>query len=86
MEHVTLLLDDAAFDRFVHEGLPEGQDLTVAVKAKATAQGKPAVVVSWTVRLPDGTVARVQAVTTAAAFLALALGVKGYVQRLEATT
>lgn len=81
MEHVTYLDDPAAFDRFVHEGLPEGQDLTLAIKARATAGGRPAVVLTWTVRLPDGSTARAQAVTTAGAFLALAAAVRGFVDR-----
>lgn len=99
MESIRLLIDDAEFDRIVHAGLPEGCDLTVAMKeqadppppgemtvaakARATQGGKPALVISWTVRMPDGSTALVQAVTTCGAFLMLAAGVRGFVERCE---
>lgn len=67
MEAVTILLDKPAeFDQAVREGLKEGSDLQFITKDEATASGKPAVVITFTVQLPDGTLARAQCVSTAA--------------------
>lgn len=67
MEAVTILLDKPAeFDAAVHGGLKEGQDLHFISKDDATEDGKPAVVITFTVQLPDGALARAQCVTTAA--------------------
>lgn len=83
VEHLNLVLDGGeTFDRLLREGLPEGGDLTVAAKPYATQQHSTAVLLSWTVKLPDGSLARVQAVTTAACFMAAARGLSGYVQRM----
>jgi len=57
---------DDRFDELVHGSgsLSDGGDLELAVKRDGTQGGKPAVVASFTVRLPDGEIARVQTVTT----------------------
>lgn len=72
MEGLRCCLDGEAFDRAVHgeaEGPPvlqEGGDLAFYVKPNATAGGNPAVVVTFTVRQTDGSLARAQCVTTLA--------------------
>ena len=80
MEPIKVLVGDEACDKVVH-GAPEeeipllpqfGDTMVIAAKPNATAKGRPGVVVSFTTQLPDGTVARVQAVTTAALFLSAA--------------
>lgn len=81
MEHVSVHDNADLFHRRVREGLPEGEDLEVVVHPTGTASGRPAVVIGWSVRLPDGTVRRVQAVTTAACFLTTAAFVRGVVER-----
>lgn len=82
MEHVELLLTDEAFDSLVHEGslAQAGASLKVAVKLRATQAGKAAVVLAWDAVLPDGSVRRVQAVTTADLFLGAAKGVAAYLE------
>lgn len=82
MESVRMLFNDADFDRIVHDGLPEGCDLTIATKEHATANGKAAVVISWTVSLPDGSIRSVQAVTTLGMMLTILGGIRGYAKRV----
>jgi len=71
MESISITLDDASFDAAVHaqDALPEGGDMKVCVKRRATVGGNPAICITWTVQLPSGMQATCQAVTTAAAFL-----------------
>lgn len=67
MEKVRVLLDDGQhkdFDRLVHTGLPECGDLTIATKDGAMESGAPGVVIAFTVQLPSGDLAPVQAVTS----------------------
>lgn len=65
MEHVNIKLNNPAeFDQAVHGGLPEGGDITLITKDRATEGGAAAVVLAWTVQLPGGGVALAQAVTT----------------------
>lgn len=66
MEAVLCKLSAADFDDAVHNGLKEGGDLAFFVKTKATEGGKPAIVVTFTVELPGGGLARAQCVTTLA--------------------
>ncbi len=84
MEHVKLELNGDKFDKAVHGGLdalrvlPECGDLAVYVKPNATVAGKPMVVFTFTVVLPDGSHARVQATTTLAIFDTMRAGVTGW--------
>lgn len=58
-------LDDGKlFDELVHSSLPEGGDLSIVTKDNATVAGNPAAVISFTVELPGGKLARAQCVTT----------------------
>lgn len=72
MESVTCLLSAEHFDKAVHGGLdanpvlPECGDLAVYVKPNATVNGNPMAVLTFTVRLPDGSFARAQSTTTLA--------------------
>ncbi|MBA3481711.1 MAG: hypothetical protein H0T51_07840 [Pirellulales bacterium] len=71
MERIVVELDAAKYDAAIRgtpdkPALPEYGDLAFYVKPGATAEGKAAVVVTFTVQLPDGSSARAQAVTTAA--------------------
>lgn len=69
-EHNTVKLADAAeFDKLVSgECLQEGGDIRFVTKSHATQEGRAAVCITFTVKLPDGTLARAQAVTTARLF------------------
>ena len=72
MEGITVLLQDADFDAAVHaiDALPEGLDIKLCVKRKATVTDQPAVCITWSVKLPSGNLATCQAVTTWAALQA----------------
>lgn len=84
MEGVKIALDADRYDKAIHGGLdglpvlPEGGDLAVYVKPRATANGKPGAVLTFTVQLPDGTAARAQAATTLALFEAMASACRGW--------
>lgn len=85
MENVTVVIDAGKFDEAVRGGLPdglpvlqEGRDLAVYVKPGATAGGKAAAVLTFTVQLPDGSFARAQAVTTLALLESLGMAAKGW--------
>jgi hypothetical protein len=83
MERSDVALSAEQFDAAVHgDGvvpvLPEGGDLAFYFKPGATAGGKPGVVVTFTVRLPDGSEARAQAVTTLANFETVFACVRGW--------
>lgn len=80
-ETLDITLDDGtgqAYDEALRETtLPEGADLRIITKDRATQGGRPAVMVTFTVHLPDGSRRRVQAVTTARLFLMAAAAVRG---------
>lgn len=86
MEHLRVANSAVLFDRAVHGGLdgetipvlPDGGDLAVFVKPNATVGGRPGVVVTFTVRLPDGTMARAQSVTTLANFENVFAAIRGW--------
>ena len=70
MEKISILLNKAEeFDRRLKNSLPEGGDLEVITKDNATAAGAPAVMITFSVQIPDGTRANAQSVTTLKAFL-----------------
>lgn len=78
MEHLSIQLDQPElFDQLAHGGLPCGNDLQVVTKPKATAEGKPAVVIAFSVQLPDGKVVQAQVVTTVALFQMAAAAMRG---------
>lgn len=70
MEHITCTLDAEAFDKAIQtqpDGppvLPEGGDIQFIFKPEATLKGNPAVCITFSVMMPDGTIAKAQAVTT----------------------
>lgn len=69
MESVRCELNPEMFDKAVHGGidhpvLAEGGDLAVYVKPDATHGGNPMAVITFSVQLPDGSMARAQAATT----------------------
>jgi len=77
MEELTLKIGEKAFDELVH-GEPgcdpplaqcDGAGLTIAAKNGCLASGAPGVALSFYCVLRDGTVERVQAVTTLRAFI-----------------
>lgn len=70
MEHISLNLDDPGkFDQIIKNSLPDHGDLSVITKDSATMEGNPAVMLSFTVTLPDGKIATAQTVTTMKLFL-----------------
>jgi len=73
-EHIAIVPDDGsgrAFDTLLKAPglLKDMGDLHVVVKANGTRQGRPIVMLTFTVVLPDGTRAPVQTVTTLRNFL-----------------
>ena len=73
MNNIDCQLSPEMFDRAVHGGidhpvLPENGDLAVYIKPHATVGDRPMVAITFTVQLPDGSLARAQAVTTLALF------------------
>lgn len=83
MENLRISLDPAAFDAAVHgDGrvpvLPQVPDLAFYVKPEATLGGKAGVVITFTVKLPDGSFARAQAVTTAALMEQVGAAIRGW--------
>jgi hypothetical protein len=83
MEAVDVALSAEKFDAAVHGNgvdpvLPECGDLAFYFKPNATAGGRPALVITFGVRLPDGSLARAQAVTTLNNFEAVAALVRGW--------
>lgn len=84
MEEIKVELDDVMFDLAVHGGLdgnpvlPEGGDLAVYIKKNATVNHQPMVVFTFTVQLPDGSLARAQCPTTLKLFEAVSDCVRGW--------
>ena len=84
MEHVTCELSPDKFDQTVHGGLdhlkvlPEGGDLAIYVKPRATLQNNPMAVLTFTVQLPDGRMARAQCTTTTALLESVAGAIRGW--------
>ena len=74
--------DDALYDKAVRVGPPEGGDLRLIVKDRATVDGWPAVAITFTVQMPDGKLQQVQAVTTAKLFLGAATALRARVAAL----
>lgn len=83
MEHTNIKVDAARFDEVVHGGLPMGRDLEFVVKDGATQEGLPVVAITFSVQLPDGTLARAQAVTTARMVVALGRFMEGHFAALS---
>jgi hypothetical protein len=57
MQAIRLLLEEGDFDGIVHhaKALSDGGDLTIAVKENGTLEGRPVVVLSFTVEVPKTT-------------------------------
>lgn len=80
MDAVDIKLnDEAAFDEAVcgKDSLPSGSDLQIITKDVATTGGNPGLVFTFTVRLPDGSLARAQATMTYGNFQTLAAALRG---------
>lgn len=78
MEHVQVLLgNDAEFDKAVHAGLPEGGDLIMITKDRATQAGRPAVCLAFTVQQTDGQLKPVQVVITGRNFAMMCAAFRG---------
>lgn len=84
MEHLHVSLDADDYDKAIKGGLddkpvlPECGDLSFYVKPAATTGGKAGVAITFTVRLPDGSMARAQATTTATLIEMLAGALRGW--------
>ena len=82
MEHSSIILDDGTgkeFDARVRGPgiLQDGADLIVVTKDHGTEEGRPVVLLTFTVMLPDGMVAKAQTVITGRIFQAIAAGIHG---------
>jgi hypothetical protein len=84
VENLQIAIDAEEFDRCVHgvpggmPVLPEGKDVRILLKPNATEGGNAAAVITFTVQLPDKTLARCQAVVTARLLETAGLAVKGW--------
>ena len=80
METLDIVLDQEHdgkdYDAVLKDTLPECGDMKVIVKHGAMKSGASAVMVTFTVQLPDGSKKRVQAVTTASLFIQAGILVK----------
>lgn len=79
MEMLILSFDPDRFDAVVkgEDSLPEGRDMEIVIKPRATVNGYPMVAVTFTVQLPDGSLRRAQATTTLRAFEAVFSAIGG---------
>lgn len=80
MESISIILDDGTgkeYDAALKGTLPECGDLKFITKDKGTQSGNPIVLIAFTVQLPDGTMARAQAATTAKCIDGLAKALRG---------
>lgn len=84
MENLTCELNTDKFDKAVNGGLDdkpvlrEGCGLSIYIKPEATERGRPAVVITFTVELPDKSLARAQCVTTAALLETVVRTIQGW--------
>lgn len=74
MEFMTVNLNNSErFDEILElsrtNQMPEMRDLEIVTKGDGTAKNKPIVMVTFRLKLPDGQIRRVQAVTTAICFV-----------------
>lgn len=88
MEMLKVALDAAKFDEAVRGTpgkpvLPEGGDLAVYFRRAVTSEGRSGCVFTFTVQLPDGSLARAQAVATLRHIDMLAACVRGWRARGE---
>ena len=87
MENLDIVLDSdydgKDYDAVLSDTLPECGDMKTIVKHGAMTSGKSAVMVTFTVQLPDGTTKRVQAVTSANLFIQAGNLVKGSVDHYQ---
>lgn len=60
------------FDEVIGNSLPEGGDLEIITKDVGTKSGRACVMFTFTVELPDGSLARAQTVTSMRMFRAIA--------------
>lgn len=70
ISHINLVLSNAAeFDKALAGSLRDGGDLKIISKSAATSEGRPIVMLTFTVELPDGSHARAQTVVSARIFV-----------------
>ena len=86
MERLDIILatdeGDRRYDEILDNSLPENADLEIVLlKRRGTANGGSCVMLTFTVELPDGTLQRVQTVTTAKLFVTAAKAIEGALQR-----
>lgn len=76
MEQLKIKINDIArFDAIIEHSLPECGDLEVITKDAGTESGRGIVMVTFTVRLPDGAWGRAQAVTSMRLFRGMATSI-----------
>lgn len=76
MEHLELQINDIdGFDAVMKSSLPDTGDLKIITKDAGTEGGRGIVMFTFTVQLPDGTLARAQTVTSMRSFRAIASAV-----------
>ena len=72
-EKIVVVPDQAGkgedFDKALEGTLPDFADLKLIVKKNGTKGGRPIIMLAFTVHLPDGSIERVQTVTTLRNFL-----------------
>ena len=83
-EPLILAVSEEAYDKAVHGGLDElpvlssGDVMAVYFKQNGTEAGRPVGVVTFAVKLPDGTMARAQYATTLRLFEMIGTAIAGW--------
>jgi hypothetical protein len=73
MEQLKVKLNDVGrFDDVIKNSLPDGGDMEIITKDAGMESGRGIVMITFTVALRDGTLARAQSVTTMRNFRAIA--------------
>lgn len=76
MEHLQTKLNDVErFDEVIRNSLPDGGDMEIVTKDAGMESGRGIVMVTFTVRCPDGSLRRAQSVTTMRNFRAIAYAI-----------
>lgn len=73
MEQIDIKLNNVErFKEVIENSLPDGGGLEIITNDSAMKSGRAGVMLTFTVQLPDGSIARAQAVTTMRMFRAIA--------------
>lgn len=78
MEGISVRFNDIElWDKVLKNCLPEAGDLMMVTKDNCTASGRPGVMLTFTVELPNGEMRRAQTVVTGRLFALMAAAFRG---------